>query len=119
MCGDRKSETNVHAARVALHRGIEEFFDFCEGHYLVELAPDLGTRHAEDRAVEIEILAAGEFRVETGADLEQACDTAPQGNPPGGRFGDAAQDLEERALAGSVAPDDPQDLAALDLEADI
>ena len=47
-----------------------------EGDDLVELASDLGPRHAEDRAVEEDVLAAGELRVEAGADLEQARDAA-------------------------------------------
>ena len=44
---------------------------------------------------------------------------APNQDPPLGWVCDAAQDLEKRALADSVAPNDPQHLAALDLEADI
>ena len=76
-------------------------------------------RHAEDRAVEEDVFAAGQFGVKAGADLEQAGDAAAQHDPPLGRLGDAAQDLEQRALAGAVAADDAQDLALLDLEADI
>ena len=38
---------------------------------------------------------------------------------PSCRLGDAAQDLEQRALAGTVAADDADDLALLDLEAHI
>ena len=38
---------------------------------------------------------------------------------PRGRLGDAAQDLEQRALAGAVAADDADDLALLHLEAHI
>ena len=33
---------------------------------------DLGAAHAEDGAVEIDVLAAGQFGMKTGADLEQA-----------------------------------------------
>src|SRR6516162_1602534 len=80
---------------------------------------DLDAAHAENRAVEIDILAAGELRVKAGADREQACDSPPKDYPPLGWLGDAAQELEKRALAGSVALDDPQYLAALDLEADM
>ena len=57
--------------------------------------------------------------MKAGADLEQACDTSPELHPPPGRLGDAAEDFEERALAGAVAADDAQYLPALDLEADI
>ena len=36
-----------------------------------------------------------------------------------GRLGDAREDLEQRALAGAVAADDADDLAALDFEGDV
>ena len=39
--------------------------------------------------------------------------------PAAGRLGDAGEDLEQRALAGAVAADDADDLAALDLEGDV
>jgi hypothetical protein len=35
-------------------------------------------------------------------------------SPPAGQFGDAGEDLEQRALAGAVVPDDADDLAAFD-----
>ena len=66
--------------RIALHRRVEELLDLGKGDDLVELAPDLGARHAEDRAVEIDVLAAGQFGMEAGADLEQAGDAAPDGD---------------------------------------
>ena len=40
-------------------------------------------------------------------------------DPALGRLGDAREDLEQRRLAGAVAPDDAEHLAALDLEADV
>ena len=39
---------------------------------------DLAASHAEDRAVEIDVLAAGQLRVKAGADFEQAADAAAQ-----------------------------------------
>src|SRR4051794_29106834 len=57
--------------------------------------------------------------MEAGADLEQADDAAAQLGAAGGRLGDAAEHLEQRRLARPVAADDPEDLARLDLEADV
>ena len=57
--------------------------------------------------------------MKAGADFEQASNTTAKNYAPSGRLGDAAENLEERAFAGSVASDNPQYLAALDLEADI
>ncbi len=43
---------------------------------VVELAPGLLLGHAEDRGVEVDVLAAGELRVEAGAGGDQAGDPA-------------------------------------------
>ena len=47
----------------------------------------------EDRAVEEDVLAAGQLGVEAGADLEQAGDAAAEVDAAVGRLGDAAEDL--------------------------
>ncbi len=52
----------------------------------------------------------------SGADLEQAADAPAQQYAPLGRLGDAAEDLQKRALAGPIAADDADDLPSLDLE---
>ena len=80
---------------------------------------DLRPPHAEDRAVQVDVLAPGQLGVEAGADLEQRADAAGDLGPAGGRLGDARQDLEQRALAGAVAADDPDHLARTDLERDV
>ena len=53
------------------------------------------------------------------ADLEEGTDPAPHDDLALGRVGDPGEDLEERALAGTISPDDAEDLAALDLEVDV
>ena len=39
---------------------------------------DLGSAHAEDRAVQVDVLPAGQLGMEAGADLEQRADPAVQ-----------------------------------------
>ena len=65
--------------------------DLAELDDLVELALDLGPRHAEDGAVEVDVLAAGQLGVEAGADLEQACHPAADLDSALGRLGDVAR----------------------------
>src|SRR5262249_13729486 len=72
--------------------------------------------HAENGAVQEHVFATGEFRVKAGAHLEQTADPAAHLGFAGRRFRDARQDLEERALAGAVAADDADQLAAPHLE---
>ena len=102
-----EGQPHVHAARVALDRRVEELLDLGERDDLVELAVDLGPAHAEDRAVEVDVLAAGQLGMKAGADLEQRCRRG-RGSPrsPSRRLGDAREDLQQRALARAVAADD-------------
>ncbi len=57
--------------------------------------------------------------MEAGADLQERRHAAADADFSAGRLGDAAQDLEQRALAGAVAADDADDLARLDREGDV
>src|SRR5262249_39688898 len=116
MGGHGEGEAHAHAARIVLHGRVEEALHLGEVDDLVELASDLAAFHAKDGAVEIDILAAAEFAVEAGADFEQAADPATQLDASRRRLGDAAQDLEQRRLAGAVAADDADDLTRLDGE---
>src|SRR5437867_9973414 len=71
MGSDGKSESHVHSARVTFHRGVEKSFDFGEGDNLIELPLNFRSRHSEDRAVQENVFAAGQFRVKTGPDFEK------------------------------------------------
>ena len=59
------------------------------------------------------------LRVESGAHFEKARDAAPCADGPGGGGGHAAQQLEERALAGAVTPDDSHDVALFHFKIDV
>ena len=109
--GDREGEPRVHPAAVALDRRVEEALDLGEGDDLVELGVDLGLAHAEDGAVQEHVLAAGQLGMEAGADLEERAHAAQDLDAPFGGLRDAREDLQERALAGAVAPDDADRLA--------
>src|SRR6185295_2097391 len=113
---DGEREAHVHAARVALHRRVEEPLDLGERDDLVELRGDLRAAHPEDRAVQEDVLAARQLRMKARADLEKARDAPADPDASGRRLGDARQDLQHRGLARAVAADDAEDLAAPDLE---
>ncbi len=119
MRGDGEGQADVHAAGVALDRGVEELFDLGKGDDFVELAGDLGAAHAEDCAVHEDVFAAGQLGVETGANFQEAGDPATAGDLAFRRGCDLGEDLEERALAGAVAADDPDALALVDGEGDV
>ena len=113
---DREREPDVHPARVALHRRVDEPLDLGEGHDLVELRLDLSPPHSEDGAVQVDVVAARELRMEAGADLEERADSALDPRLAGRRRRDAGEDLEQRRLPGAVVADDAHRVAAFDLE---
>src|SRR5262249_31751729 len=86
---------------------------------LVELAGDLRSLHAKDRAAEIDVLASTQLTMKTYADFQQGADAAVDFRRSARGIGDAGEDLEQRALSGAVAPDDAGDLALLDLQRDV
>src|SRR5262249_44945176 len=57
--------------------------------------------------------------MKSGADLEKASDPPAQPRPTFGGLRDAAENLEQRALASPMSSDDTDSLAFLHLEADI
>ena len=116
---DGESEADGHAAAVALHGGVQVAFASAEVHDLVELAGDFATAHAHDGAVHVDVLAAGHFRVESGAHFEEARDAALGADCAGSGGGHAAEQLEEGALAGAVPADDAHDVALFHLEVDV
>src|SRR3990172_385065 len=63
---DREAQAHEHAARVVLYRCIEKLLRLGEGHNIVELAIDLGPLHPQDRAIEINVLAPGQFWMKAG-----------------------------------------------------
>src|SRR5206468_130439 len=84
-----------------------------------EVALHIGAPDAHDFAVDEDVLAAGEFRVETCAELKQGGDAAARDDASGGGAKDPADHLEQRALAASVGPDEAHDFAFFDREGDV
>src|SRR5262249_21590928 len=89
-----KSETNIHSRAVPFYRCVEELLDLGEANDFVEFTADFGAAHAEDRPVQINVLAPCQFRMEAGSDLEQAGDPAIDRNPACAGLGDARQDFQ-------------------------
>jgi|SRR6516162_2145221 len=119
MRADGEGEVNVHARRVALHRLSRNFSTSAKATISSNFRRTSARVMPGIAPFRLDIFATGEFRVEPPAHLEQACDPSAENHPARGRFGDAAEDLEKHALAGSIAPDGSQYLAAFNLEADI
>ena len=76
-------------------------------------------RHAENRAIKIDVLSPGELAVKSRSDLQQARDPTANFDATSGRLGDATQNFEKRALASAVAPNDANNFTSGDFKAHI
>src|SRR6266513_2433240 len=119
MHGDGETEAHVHAARVGLHRRVKEAPDVGElldrGHRAVHLL----ARKAEERAVEVRVLAAAEVGMESGADLEERGHATVDLERSTGRLRRAREELEQRRLPRSIRADHTERGPRLHREADV
>jgi len=116
---DGKAEPHVHAARVRLHRRVEEAADIRELLDRRHLTLHLLARDPEQRAVQVRVLAPGEVRMEARADLEERRDPTVHLERAGGRLRGTGDELQQRRLPRSVRPDDAERFAGLDREAHV
>src|SRR5688500_6043646 len=115
----RKCEPYEHAARVAFYRRVDELLQLGELHNGVELSLDLRAIHAEDRAVQKNVLASRELGMKSCSDFEETGDTATEVGISFGWRGDARKNLQQRTLPCSVAADNSHDVARLNVEAHV
>src|SRR2546430_262563 len=117
--GDRETETHIHAARVGLHRRIEEAADIGELLDGRHRAVHLLARETEERAIEVCVLAAAKVRVESRADLKKRGDATVhlERSPRGLRR--TREELEQGRLPRPVRANDAERRARLDREADV
>jgi hypothetical protein len=116
---DRKAEPHVHPRGVRPHRQVDELLEPGERDDLVELLADRHPRKAVDRAVQVDVLAAGHVRMEARTELEERADAAADGDRAVGRLDDPREEPQERRLAGAVAADEPDGTPGLDVERDV
>ena len=117
--GDREAEAHLHARGVVLELLVGKAFQVREMHDRVHPAAQLRPAEAEDGAVQVDVLASGELRVEAHAELQEGRHLAADPDAAGRLSVDAGEDLEQRALARAVGADDAQELTLGNVEADI
>src|ERR1017187_1758575 len=74
--GHSEGEAHIHAAGVAFHRSIQKSLDVSKGNNLVEARANLSAAHSQNRAVEENVFAPGQFRMKSGADFQQRSNAA-------------------------------------------
>jgi hypothetical protein len=72
----REGKADIHPAAVALNRRVQKRLRLRKCDNGIELSVNLFAAHAEDCAVQVYIFSAGQFRMKTGSDLQEACHSA-------------------------------------------
>ncbi|OPZ17381.1 MAG: hypothetical protein BWZ10_01214 [candidate division BRC1 bacterium ADurb.BinA364] len=111
-----EGQAHHHAGGVGLDRLVDELADVGEFGDFAEARGDFGLREPKHRAVEEDILAPGEFRIESGAQFEQGAQAAAHQGFALRRTQRSGEDLQQGAFAGPVDADDAQAFAALEVE---
>src|SRR3989440_10679081 len=98
MRGDRESEPHVHPGRISAHRPVDGLLEAGEGDDLVELLAEVRALEPVDRAVEEDVLAAGEIGMEARAELEQRTDATGHLDSARARLDDPGDQAQQRRL---------------------
>ena len=116
---DRVREPHLHARREVLQLLVDEALELGERDDLVEALLELALAQPEQRAVDADVVARRELEVEADAELDERREQPVDPNEAGVRAVDAGEDLQQRALAAAVRPDDSEELTRLDRERDV
>src|SRR5262249_6468961 len=118
---DRKRQPHVHADRVILELHVHEIAQpRVLDHRWIDLV-DLLVGHAVDGCVEVDVFTAAQLQMEPGPELDERADlaAAPDEDAPLRGPMDAGDELQQRALARSIAPDEADRLSMADAERDV
>src|SRR5262249_60489325 len=89
----------------------------CDVDHTLAPAAHLAPRHPQDRPIQVYVLPAGPPRMDPRPNLDQRARPPINRDLPRRGRRDACQQLQDRALAGTIVANDPESLPALDLEA--
>src|SRR5262245_55876111 len=110
----REAQARVHPRRIRPHGRVDEVGEPRERHDIIEAGGDLPARQPKHHAVDEDVFAAAEVGVKAGAQLDEGSDATVNAHAAAVRSVDTGDELEQRALAGAVAPDDAKATPGLD-----
>src|SRR5262245_42852206 len=99
---DRKPKTHIHAGRIMPNRRVNEVTDTREVDDLIEETIGLATRQTENRCVQVDVLSAGQVRMEARSQLKKCRYVSVDRDLPRRRAIDASDDAKQRRLARAV-----------------
>src|SRR6185437_3736766 len=98
---------------------IQEGANTGEVHYAVQLGADLIAAHAENRAIQVDVLSSSQLRMETSPHFNQRGQPASDLDLPVRRSGNTGQQLEDGALPRTIVPNDSDRFATSHGKADV
>ena len=101
------------------YRGVKKLFDFSEINDLIEVPAYFHLAHAQDGAVQENILPSCEFWMKAGAYFKQTGKPATNDHLTARRTGNPRQNFEQGAFACAVAPDYADHVALIDVETNV
>jgi hypothetical protein len=119
MRGDREGEAQHHAGRIGFDRLTDEGPDACEAFDVAEASIDFFPRQAQQRGVEVDIIAAREFGREARPQFQQRRYSTVDLNRPGRGPQNSCNDLKQSTLPRSVSADNAESFAACNRKADL
>ena len=111
MRGHREGKPHAHPDGITLHGCVDEFLDAGKRHDFIELPRDLGARHAEDRAVQEDVVASREIHVKTRPDFQQRRDAPAHFHLSATRRSDARDNFEQRGFPRAIPPEEAEHFA--------
>ena len=73
---DGEREPHIHPRRIVLHRRVEKLLDLGKCDNLIELAPNFCATHAENSAVQMNVLPPSKLGMKAGSDLKKTRDAS-------------------------------------------
>ncbi|MDT4860397.1 hypothetical protein FQZ97_949560 [compost metagenome] len=100
--GHREPQAHAHSRRVVLHGDVDEVVQAGKVHDVVESTAGLLVAESEQAGVQEDVLGAGQFMVEPHPQLDERGYPAAAFDAARGRLQDAADQLQQGALARAV-----------------
>src|SRR5215207_1288713 len=103
----------MHAGGVILQLEVGEFLQLREFDHAVHTLTRLTWRQAQHQRVEDDVVPCSQVGIEPYAELDEGGEPPVDVDASGVSAVNARQALQQRALAGAVTPDDPEELPGL------
>jgi len=119
MNGNAKPQPHIHAGRIMFDWHVNEFAQFGKGHNIFVTIGDVTPIQAQHGRIEVNVLPAGQVRMETSAKLQQRAYATTNHHPSRIGSENSGHQFQDGAFTTSIPADDAQGLSWEHLKTDI